>query len=55
MPSSKHNVTKRGSQKQRVKTHDAMLAERYPDSFGYANPQVETPEEIKAETVVEKA
>lgn len=50
---SKHNVTKRGTQKQRVKTHDAMLAERYPKSFGYANPQVDAPVEIEAEAVVE--
>jgi hypothetical protein len=31
MPNSKHNTTKRGTQKQRVKTHDDYIKVAYPE------------------------
>lgn len=31
MAKSKHNTTKRGTQKQRARTHELYLAQRYPE------------------------
>ena len=31
MPKSKHNVTKRGTQKQRVQTHHEAMAGKHPE------------------------
>lgn len=35
MPISKHNITKRGTQKQRAKGHDQYLADKFPHIFGH--------------------
>ena len=41
MAKSNHNtITKRGTQKQRVRTHDQYLVDRFPHLFGYTTPQV---------------